>query len=297
MKRFLIFLLSVLSLFLFSCSEDDDDFEELDISEIYGYTYSGTIYASSGNVLTPEITIFNGNRLDWNMSSTGMKNNQFYYTSEKTALNKYKMLWFSTSDTSDERNASMTVYLGINSKKSVAILVDSAGTGAGDSMAGTRVNMARKGDEKNTTPTSSGESETVEIPEISVAGESAEWFENSSSYSGKMAVVVGGSDYGDGSEKSVTVTKTDGNTVTVKNPASGTTIGMDSVEFDIEGVDVTKDGDVYYLSKSDFSVTAGGTTYSCSSFTGRLEGGVLTFVLVYTPGAMPMPITEVFTSN
>ena len=295
-------------LFLFAafafvaCSDDDESGEvtEYALSDLYGYTYGASFTSSSGTQLTPELVIYDDRHLDWNMSTSGMSVNSFYYTAEKTATNKYTLYWYDTAASyaeADTSKASMNVIIGINSASSVSVMVNTATAGAGNAMAGKPIEMTRTSAAKKTW-TESGLSEIENdsaIPEIAVEGESAEWAEESSVYTGKMKVIVSGSNYGNDDALTTTVTRTDGNSVTVTNPA--TSAGMGSSAFDIEGISVTKSGDVYYLSKNDFTLTVGTTTYSCGSFTGKLEDGVLTFVLVYTPGAMPMSITEVFTSN
>lgn len=285
-----------------SCSNDDESGEvtEYALSDLYGYTYGASFTSSSGTQLTPELVIYDDRHLDWNMSTSGMSVNSFYYTAEKTATNKYTLYWYDTAASyaeADTSKASMNVIIGINSASSVSVMVNTATAGAGNAMAGKPIEMTRTSAAKKTW-TESGLSEIENdsaIPEIAVEGESAEWAEESSVYTGKMKVIVSGSNYGNDDALTTTVTRTDGNSVTVTNPA--TSAGMGSSAFDIEGISVTKSGDVYYLQKNDFTLTVGTTTYSCDSFTGKLEDGVLTFVFVYTPGAMPMSITEVFTSN
>lgn len=169
MKKLLYTLFSVLILALFaSCygnedEDSDDDYGEHDIAEIYGYTYEGTVNASSGNKLSPEITLYNATRLDWNMSSNGMENNQFYYAAEpftkdgKTYSNVYETYWYTdenlmAADT-NRTQASMKVFLAINTLKNITVEVENAGTtGAGSSMAGTPIDMNRNSDTQNTTP-------------------------------------------------------------------------------------------------------------------------------------------------
>lgn len=287
---------------LISCSNDDDESDkvtEYALSDLYGYTFQGKISASSGNTLTPQLVIYDEKHLSWNMNTSGMNDSAFFYTAEQTKTNVYSLSWYSSeSDFNAKTNSGMTVTLGINSATSVTVLVVSNSTeGTSGGMAGKPVPMTRTNEAKKTW-TESGSSESGNdsaIPEIAVEGESAEWAEESSVYTGKMKVLVSGSNYGNDDALTTTVTKTSENTVTVTNPA--TSAGMGSSAFDIEGISVTKSGDVYYLSKKDFTLTVGTTTYTCDSFTGKLEDGILTFVFVYTPGAMPMSITEVFTST
>ena len=75
--------------------------------------------------------------------------------------------------------------------------------------------------------------------------------------------------------------------------------------YEIAGVKVFKDGDVYYLSyeaSSESTVTAqkaDGTTININSLTltGKLENGVLTLRTSFYPGKMPFPIIQIFTSG
>ena len=298
MMKKIFALLIALSLFAFiACSDDEDgDVTEYSLSDLYGYTFSASFTASSGTALTPELLIFDEKHLEWNMSSSGMSASQFFYTAEKKATNKYALLWYgSESDYNAKTNAGMTVTLGINSATNITIMVSGdTSEGAGSAMAGKPIEMNRTSAAKRTYSGTDSESQTATIPAITVSGESAEWG-GGESYSGTMAVIVSGSNYGNSDTVQTTVTKTEGNTVTVTNPA--TSAGMGSSAFDITELSVTKDGEIYYLSRTDFEIDVSGTTYACESFKGKLEGGVLIFVFVYKPGAMPMSITEVFTST
>lgn len=326
MKKLLTRFFSVLILALLaSCygNEDEDsdyDYGEHDISEIYGYTYQGTVNASSGNKLTPEITLYNSTRLDWNMSSTGMANNQFYYHAEpyskdgKTYSNVYETYWYAeeavmNADT-NRTKYSMRVFLAINTLKSITTMVQDAGnTGAGSSMAGTPIDMDRNSGTKNTTPSEikkTEEEEKIEDITITVEGDSAEWLGDSSTYTGTFVYLVGDNgnigkgkgSSGDGVTPEVSVTKTDGNTVTVRTPKMVYEAASMTVEsYDVAEVSVTKNGDVYYLSKGEFTSNDGTYEIKGTSLTGKLENGVLTLRIVFQPGSMPFPITEIFTSN
>lgn len=320
-------LIPSLAAFLFtfaSCvgNEDEDDDEEYgihSISEIYGYTYEGTVNASSGNKLTPEITLYNENRLDWNMSSTGMANNQFYYCAEpykKYGIafpNVYITYWY-TSETvmnadTKRTSAAMKVFLAINTLKNITVEVESAGTtGAGNSMAGTPIDMTRNSDFKNITPTtisSDENNEDIKDEEIEVLGNPAEWFESSSTYEGTFTYLVsedgsvgkGEGTSGEGYTPQVVIAKTANNTVTVKTPRMVYGGTMTVEPYDVSGVSVTKDGEIYYLSKGEFSSNDGNYAISGTSLTGKLENGILTLKVVFQPGSMPFPITQIFTSN
>ena len=300
-------------LFLFAafafvaCSDDDESGEvtEYALSDLYGYTFGANFTSSSGTQLTPELVIYDDRHLDWNMSTSGMSVNSFYYTAEKTATNKYTLYWYDTAASyaeADTSKASMNVIIGINSASSVSVMVNTATAGAGNAMAGKPIEMTRTSAAKKTY-TASGDSEssgTTDLADFTVSGSSAEWAEETSTYTGTIKIHVltteDGSS-GEGVTPSVTVTKTDGNTATVKTPAlvySGT---MEISAFDVVGCDVTKDGDVYYLSKGEFTSSDGNYEIHGSSLKAKLEDGVLTLQVVFKPGNMPLDITELFTSS
>lgn len=325
MKKFIYTLFSVLILAsLVSCygnedEDSDEDYGEHEIAEIYGYTYEGTVNASSGNKLTPTITLYNTNRLDWNMSSSGMANNQFYYVAEPytkngvTYSNVYETYWYAeeavmNADT-NRNKYSMRVFLAINTLKSITVEVEEAGTtGAGNSMSGKPIDMDRNSGTKNTTPSvieKKEEDEKIEDITITVSGDSSEWLESSSSYTGTFVYLVGDNgdigkgqgSSGDGVTPTVSVTKTDGNTVTVKTPRMVYGGTMTVEPYDVTEVAVTKDGDVYYISKGGFTANDGTYNIAGTSLTGKLENGKLTLRVVFKPGSMPFAITEIFTGE
>ena len=159
MKNYSIFqgggmaVLAALALVLFSCQQNAEELTPeltpVDISEIYGYTFYGTITAQSGNTLTPSLILYNEERADWNMSVNGMNVNQFYYYAVKNSVNNYTLYWFGGADqgaamTHDKSKAAMTVQLGINSLNEVVILLTGDGlTGLGK-MQNTRVPMTKQ---------------------------------------------------------------------------------------------------------------------------------------------------------
>jgi len=154
---FVFFIFNLFS--IASCSSDDESEEELtgiEISEIYGWTYQASFTSSSGTSLKPQITIFNENRLDWNMSANNMGTMKYWYTYEKTGISKYKLWWYSSEEDkteNDKSKAVLIVTLGIQNQNQLKIIASSANAGAGSSMTGTVLTMNKTSDSKNTTPT------------------------------------------------------------------------------------------------------------------------------------------------
>ena len=78
---------------------------------------------------------------------------------------------------------------------------------------------------------------------------------------------------------------------------------MTILPFDIDGVKVKKDGDVYYLDRAAVSIPhvkkADGSEVTLNNVTvrGKLESGKLTLRVSFKPGNMPFPIVEIFTSE
>ncbi|MCR5725466.1 MAG: hypothetical protein K6G80_10315 [Treponema sp.] len=325
----LLLLILFASLAFFSCSGDDEtEATDYDISELYGYTYYGSITSSSGNTLIPSIILYNDERCDWNMSVNGMNNNQFYYYSVKNSTANYTLYWYSAENVSyckskDSSKASMVVQLGINSTSEIVILLTGDNLTGVSGMTNTRVTMTKQTDiEKNTTPSAIEYDEevediSIEIPESAL--ESA-WGEEST-YTERFVFMVGeggslakgqgtsGTDES-GTEITPTVTITDTSstalaTATVKVPRFAYTEAMTIESYDIALVKVFKEGEIYYLSyeaSSGSTVTAqkaDGTTININSLsvTGKLENGVLTLRTSFCPGNMPFPIIQIFTSN
>ena len=313
MKKLFYTAIALLSLFsFFSCENDDDEsVTDYDISEIYGYTYYGNITASSGNTLIPSLIVYDDSRCDWNMNTNGMNNNQFYYYSVKNSEANYTLYWFAPSDSSycaqkDSSKASMTVQIGINSPSEIVILLTGDGLTGVSGMTNTRVPMTRQNDiEKNTTPTeitldADVEDISIEIPSSATA---ANWAGNES-YTGTYGfLVIGGNNTylakgsGNASVKVTDTSATSANTVTITTNPVSYTDSMSVDAFDIEGVEVKKDGDVYYLYKASCTVQTEERTLNEVSVTGKLEEGVLTWRVSFKPGAMPFPIVEIFKSN
>lgn len=326
---FLYLALFLISLCFFACSNPYEvEATDYEISEIYGYTYYGNITASSGNTLIPSIILYNDERCDWNMSVNGMNNNQFYYYSEKNSTANYTLYWYSAENLSyckskDSSKASMVVQLGINSTSEIVILLTGDDLTGVSGMTNTRVTMAKQTNiEKNTTPSVIEFDEEVEDISIKIPNTAVKsaWG-GKSSYTGSFIFMVGeggslakgqGTSGTDASGNTITptVTITDTSstaaaTATVKVPRFAYTEAMTIEPYEIAGVKVLKDGDVYYLSyeaSSDFTVIAqkaDGTTININSLTltGKLENGVLTLRTSFCPGNMPFPIIQIFTSN
>ena len=290
-----VIAVAISTLFAACSTEADNDgtIPDYDISDLYGYTYSGTVSASSGNTLTPEMTIYDSTHVEWNMSSSSMSAATYYYNAEETAQNVYKLYWYASesersaaSTSADTSSALMSVTLGINSTNSISVI----------GMGTTVVEMSRTGDTQKTYSGDDDDTDETTVPEITILGDSAAWAEESSAYTGSLSLIVMGTNYADSSSYAITVTKGDDNTVSITSPAVSTSM-MSISSFTVDNVAVTKDGDVYYLYAESFTATAGTVTVNGSSLKGKLDDGVLTLVLVYRPGAMPLDITEVFTST
>lgn len=279
MKKLLYTILSVLILALFaSCygNEDEDsdyDYGEHDIAEIYGYTYQGTVNASSGNKLTPEITLYNSTRLDWNMSSTGMANNQFYYHAEpytkdgKTYSNVYETYWYAeeavmNADT-NRTKYSMRVFLAINTLKSITTMVQDAGnTGAGSSMAGTPIDMDRNSGTKNTTP-----SEIVKKDDEEKKSSETEGYIGTFYGETKAASTYFSSGY-DGTNEEVMISANGDGTVKVvhTNTAFPSTWTFDSVSV------AESDGTYTFSGSGTVSMAMPGSTASANSYSATFSG-------------------------
>lgn len=315
-RLFTAIVLAASLLCLASCSSDDDSAEEvdIDISQIYGYTFQGTISASSGNTLTPALILYDANRCDWNMSTNGMEFNKFYYWSKKNSAGNYTLYWYSGSRAAsaslrDDSYASMVVQLGINSLNQVTVVLTSDSLTGVSNMTNTRVPMTRTSAERNTTAPlitvdPSIVDVTITVPDTAIT---ADWFESSSSYTGTFDFMVGeggsltkdhGTTDADGNKTaSVKITSGGSGKVTVSTPPMYYSSTMNITSYDIADVEVKKDGDVYYLTKAEYTATVGTITINGSSVQGKYENGVLTLRIEFKPGKMPFPITQIFTSG
>ena len=318
---------AVLILLSVSCSQNEDELKDYDISELYGYTYHGTITSSSGETLVPSLILYNDKRADWNMSINGMTVVQFYYYAVKNSKSNYTMYWFGGADLAaaeshDKSKAAMTVQLGINALDEVVILLTGdALTGIGP-MQNTRVTMTKQKNIPHTTdaPPIAFDPNIKDEPVIEVPSGAlqADW-NGTASYTGTFDYLVGeGGNVtrghgtcGDGSKP----------TITVKPGAAGThtvTLGMHrfangavmTIEaYDILGVQVFQDGSDYYLKydappkpEDDKGLPvkkADGTTIKLMklSVRGKLTGGKLMLRVSFNPGKMPFPVVERFKSE
>ena len=316
------------SLFFVSCDAISDAFrdetlENIDITELYGYTYYGNITSSGGSTLTPSLTIYNDDRLDWNMSVNGMNINQFYYYSVKNSKNNYTLYWFSGADygaamTKDASKAAMTVQIGINSTDGVTILLTGDGlTGIG-AMSNTRVPMAKqKNIPRNKEAPVVDFDSSIQDVEINIPSSAtkADWG-GAGSYTGEFDYLVGpegklarghgscGKDSGGNViTPTVGITPDGTHTVKLKIHRFAYTQQMTILPFDIDGVTVRKEGDVYYLDRAAHSIPhvqkADGSEVTLNEVTvrGKLKDGKLTLRVSFKPGKMPFAIVEVFKSN
>lgn len=300
----------------FSCSSDGDSAEEvdIDISEIYGYTFQGTISAISGNTLTPALILYNENRCDWNMSTNGMEFNKFYYWAKKNSPSNYTLYWYGGSrgayaSLRDDSYASMVVQLGINSINEVTVLLTSDSLTGVSGMTNTRVKMTRTNEARNTTAPKIVVDETISDVTITVpdTATTEDWFESSTQFSGTFDFMVGEGDSltkdhgktdASGAKTATVKIESSGNgKITVSTPQMYYSETMNITSYDIADVEVKKDGDVYYLTKGEYTATVGSITINGISVSGKYENGVLTLRVEFKPGKMPFPITQIFTSS
>ncbi|MCR4735161.1 MAG: hypothetical protein K5829_09180 [Treponema sp.] len=289
---------------------------DYEISEIYGYTFYGNITASSGNSLIPSLIIYDENRCDWNMNTSGMNNNQFYYYSVKNSAANYTLYWFTADNLcyclqKDSSKASMTVQIGINGPSQLVILLTGDGLTNVSGMTNTRVPMLKQNIPQNTSPSKITFDSNVEDIKIEIPSEAkdAVW-QGDSSYSGSYAfLVLGGNESylakGQGENVKVSVFDTNSsipNTVTIKTHDVSYTEQMSICSFEVSQVQVKKYGEVYYLSKDSCTVTiekedGSSMTLNEVNVKGKLENGILTWRVSFKPGKMPFPIVEIFTSE
>ena len=305
---FLVILCKVFS----SCSEDSEPkyVPLYSLNSIYGFTFTTTFTSSSGNTLSPAITIYNSDRLDWNMSLSNMGNNKFYYTAEQDPFlgNVWTLCWYSTlmaKEAGDSSKAAMKIKLGINSQDSISVLVIAAGAGAGSSMAGTPLSMKRISYSYNTTPEVISESnENIKDKTIEIKGEKSDWFEEKSSFSGSYDFLVGedgiiAKDHveTDGNSEFCVFIQNSGNgnvSVTVPSMSYG---GFELPAFTIDEVSVSEFDGVFYLSKGTFNVSSGSYAINGISLSGEYSKGLLSLRYVFAPGKMPFPITVIYVSS
>ena len=330
------------SLLFVSCDAISDAFrdetlENIDISELYGYTYYGNITSSGGSTLTPSLTIYNDDRLDWNMSVNGMSNNQFYYYAVKNSKNNYTLYWFVGSDKVSAKSkiaadAVMTVQIGINTVDGMTILLTGDGlTGIG-AMSNTRVPMARQvlfprntaapdiPIDENTTDIAIQIPETAADTDWSAAKTYTGTFKYLVKQNGKVIRSGPGSSgkdsHGNEITPAVNIAADGTSKVKLTLPRFSYDADMTIEPVEISGVKLRKEGDVYYfkydppekeLPPEDGggvpALKADGNTIKLMqlSVRGMLkdEGGTPTLTLrtSFKPGRMPFPIVQVFTGN
>jgi len=318
---------AVLMLLSVSCSQNEDELKDYDISELYGYTYHGTITSSSGETLVPSLILYNDKRADWNMSINGMTVVQFYYYAVKNSKSNYTMYWFGGADLAaaeshDKSKAAMTVQLGINALDEVVILLTGDGlTGIG-TMQKVRVTMTKQKDIQHNTdaPTIAFDPNIKDEPVIEVpSGASQADWNGTTSYTGTFDYLVGlGGNVtrghgtcginSDGTPITPEIGITPDGTHTVKLTMHRFAYdsNMTIEPYTVPGVQVFKNGSEYYL-KYDAptpdrgipATKADGTTIRLKqlSVRGILKDGKLELRVSFLPGVMPLPIIERFRSN
>lgn len=310
-KAMILYVLG-LTLCFSSCSEESEPkiIPLYSLSSIYGFTFTTTFTSSSGNTLSPAITLYNSDRLDWNMSVSNMGNNKFYYTAEQDSIfgNVWTLYWYTTlmaKEANDSSKAAMKVKLGINSNDSISVLVMAANGGAGSSMSGTPLSMQRIPYSYNTTPEAISESdENVKDKTIEIKGERADWFEEESLFSGSYDFLVGDDgviakehvDASANSEIYVSVRKAGNKTAAVTVPSMSYG-GFNLPAFTIESVAISESEGVFYLAKGNFACTSGSYAINGISVSGEYKSGQLVLRYVFYPGKMPFPITVIFTGS
>ncbi|MDE5898430.1 MAG: hypothetical protein K2H09_04105 [Treponemataceae bacterium] len=168
MKRMLLFAAPAAALLLASCNPESE-VQEYGLSDVFGYTYSAAFTSSSGTQLAPEITIYDGIRLDWTMSSGSMEVNEYWYVAEPHALNSWNLFWLSKAGygkdevarlSSEEASgaASMCVRFGIESPSSVSVLVLQNGENDNE-MARMPLTMRRTSSDRKPLPDGGGEAD------------------------------------------------------------------------------------------------------------------------------------------
>lgn len=299
MKKNYTVLLLLFSLLAYSCSSDSEKplyLPVYSLEAIQGYSYSTTFTSSSGNELSPELTIYDSKHLCWNMSTSMGAVNFFYIAEKDSFLNVWTLYWFSSEASMESRDTSkalMAVKIGINSYESISLLVFPSSSSS--SMSGTSLTMNLSSFVKKTYTSSSNSSESQNEEEIRVSGSSCDWFEDSSTFNGTFTYSVSGSQNGS-NNANLLVRKTSTGKVSVTIP-SYSAMGYTIESYQIEGVNVTKDTDTYYLSIGECSVNSGSYVIHIESFAAKYKDGVFSSSLIFRPGAMPLSIKQVFRGN
>lgn len=318
MKKNIGFFLAAITAALIpiSCT-NEDILEPHEISEIYGYTYSGGITASGGNTLKPSLIIYNDERVDWNMGVNGMSTIPFYYNAVKNSQNNYTMYWFSAINRSLAKQkinekADMTVHLGINTLNEVVILLTQDNLTGKSAMQNVRVPMQMQaGIEKKTTPPEPKIDETIEDITIGIpSGKKRAPWGGQGSYTGTFEYLIGNGgmvERGNGTcdgglTPEIVITDTGANTAKIRVYSFAYSEKIIFGEFEISGVETYKDGNVYYLHRTaqDVSVpekNKGTAILEGLTVHGKLENNQLKLRLSFTPDVYSVPFVEIFTSK
>ena len=269
MKKFFALSAILLSIFAFiSCSDDDDGSAgDYALSDLYGYTFEGSITTSGEpkRTLTPQLIIYDSTHLTWNMSSSGMSDKAFFYSAEKTATNNYKLTWYSSeSDLTAKTNAGMTVTLGINSLENITVLVSNeteVTEGAGSAMAGKPVEMTRTSDAIKTY-SGSGDKTDETKKSSEVTGIYGTWYGSTHASSNYF------SGY-DGTNEALTISENDGGTAKVSMTGTGF-----SCAWTFESVTVAEENGVTTLSGTGKATMSMGGSGSGNDYDATFSGTV-----------------------
>lgn len=307
---------AVFSLLFVSCSQNADELKDFDISELYGYTFYGNITASSSSTLTPSLILYNDERADWNMSVGGMASLPFYYYAAKNSKSNYTLYWFGGADYAaamahDKSKAAMTVQLGINDLNEVIILLTGDKLTEIGAMQNTRVPMTKQKDIPHTTDAPaiafdpSIQDVMITIPSTA---QEVDW-PGANSYDGTFDYLVGpGGNVtrghgtcGPGITPQIILTPDGTHTIKIGMFRFAYTPQMSILPFDIDGVKVFKHEDVYYLECNAGNIPANkadGSPITLKNVTvyGELKDGKLTLRVSFNPGAMSLPVIEIFKS-
>lgn len=318
--------LFLIVLFIMSCPQPETQLEDHSLSQLYGYTYTGTIQAESGATLTPTLIIYDNSRCDWNMSSTGMENNQFYYLHKKNRKSNYTLYWFNGSKhgeviAQNTSAADMEVQLGINSLEEITILLTQDDHTGIDGMSNTRVTMKRTSDPRKTsTPTidfnQDIQESTITLPDgVLDATWPSEWSDNSKSFPGTfnffvkanennlIAAQEGTIDAQGTRNTQVTLTKGTEGFITLTTPPLYYSSTMFIKPYEINDIAIKKEDDILYFTKGKATIEevkkddGSSITINLEEVIGQYKDGVLKIKIIFKPGAMPFPIYQDFCSD
>lgn len=119
----------------------------------------------------------------------------------------------------------------------------------------------------------------------------------SGNYKGNLELSVMGSSQGS-VQTEVHVSAVDGNTAKVILKGNPDAEGAMAIKGDIavESVPVSENSGVYVLTESDINTMVGSTKYK-GKVSGKVQGNDIELTFSLIPGAMPMPVTAVFTGK